>query len=380
MHSWAINDALTNMKSRDLHYTFLATCLGEHARGASNEPSAAGISPEALIRTADEQYVLPAVYSTLCSLGLSWRFPPEANEFLSTLESLNRDRNQMLLSEVRSIARLLNHHGIEPVLLKGAAYIVAGVYGTLADRLVGDIDILIAESQYRAAIELLVDSGYRRAESDPVGMFRHHHPQLRSPRSLLVEVHHRLTSGRLAQFLTRSEIVASSSSYVFDGVHVRIPSPEHLVTHHILHSQLHGYYRERIWPPLRCMLDLLLLERRFGSAIDWPAVEARFRRNRHYRTLALHLNQVERILGMRTPISIRWTPALRFQRLIRKFIRAYPSLRLVDPDLYVSILDRRARLLNDILSHPTGWRLLFKILFSPTFYRNLMVDVRRGVA
>jgi hypothetical protein len=368
------------MSDSDFHYTFLAACLGDGSQWASNEGSTANISPTALIRTADAQFVLPAVHSALQNRGLSWRLPAEANEFLSTLELLNLERNRMLLSEIKSIAELLNRHGIEPILLKGAAYLVAGVYQHLADRLIGDIDLLIAKSQYPAAIELLVNSGYRRAESDPVGLFRHHHPPLRRPHSALVEVHRSLTSGKLAHFLTGSEIVAFSSAHELEGVRVRIPSPEHLVTHHILHSQLHGYYSERIWPSLRCMLDLLLLERRFGSLIDWPAVATRFRRNHQYRALALHLNQVEQTLGMPTPIAINWTPAVKLHRFNRELIRAHPSLRLIDPDLYASMLGRRARIVGSILSAPTGWKVLSKALFGARFYRNLLDDLRKGIA
>jgi hypothetical protein len=54
--------------------------------------------------------------------------PAEIAEFLAEVESLNGGRNAQIPEEARAITGLLNGIGIEPVALKGAAFLLEGVY------------------------------------------------------------------------------------------------------------------------------------------------------------------------------------------------------------------------------------------------------------
>ena len=49
----------------------------------------------------------------------------------------------------------LNAIGIEPVLLKGAAHLVGGVYPAPSLRVVGDLDVLVPEERVKTAAETL---------------------------------------------------------------------------------------------------------------------------------------------------------------------------------------------------------------------------------
>ena len=97
--------------------------------------------------------------------------------------------------------------------------------------------------------------------------FRHHYPQLQRPRgadssrSAPVELHHSLGHGLSRKLLSGEDLLRGSSLKEWIGVRIRVPSPEHLVTHLILHAQLHHCYSERIWPPLRAMNDLAMVAR-----------------------------------------------------------------------------------------------------------------------
>ena len=60
--------------------------------------------------------------------------PAEIAGFLLAVESANRERNQAIVSELKAAVALLNGVGIQPVLLKGLAYLKAGVYEDLGHR------------------------------------------------------------------------------------------------------------------------------------------------------------------------------------------------------------------------------------------------------
>ena len=193
------------------------------------------------------------------SAWAAW-YPIEVTDLLAAVDSLNAERNQVIVNEMHTVCKLLNGGGIEPVLLKGAAYLAAGVYRNHAARYLGDIDLLIPAAQIQSASNLLGRNGYRQDESDQFAGFRHHHPPLRRPGSVFIELHHSVGMGPCASLLPADEIFLESGAYDLGGVQVKLPAPNQLAIHLIAHSQIQHSYNERIWPPLRAMYDLALLQ------------------------------------------------------------------------------------------------------------------------
>src|ERR1039458_6190981 len=204
---------------------------------------------------AAREEVLPTLHGKLSC-------PREISDFFEAIHELNAERNRQLLGEVETLALLLNQAGIEPVLLKGSAYLVTGVYSDPADRLLHDIDFLVSPPQSMQAFEIIQSSGYDPYVPTPVALVYHHHPMLTQIGRVPVEVHHSLGFGARSSVLTTEEIVTSSTPFRLGRAVVRIPSADHLLTHLIAHLQIeHGAYY-RIWPSLRAMLDLVLLDRK----------------------------------------------------------------------------------------------------------------------
>jgi Uncharacterised nucleotidyltransferase len=357
----------------------LAALFGSRTvRGAPVSPRSES-DWDALIRVAADELMLPGLYRRM--KGLGEEVPAETGVFLQAVEDMNRERNERILDDALAIARVLNEIGIEPVFLKGAAYLVEDVYPGLGCRYLCDLDLLIPASR-PDAVQALEREGYRRDTSDSMAAFRHHHPQLQRPRaedgsgSAPVELHHSLSQGAAQRLLSGEEVFHDSRLVERRGVRIRIPSPEHLVTHLILHSQIHHCYSERIWPPLRAMLDLAMLDRRFGSGLDWAAVRKRFRRHGEEHTLVLHLLQVNRALGMPLPFAIEpgWVVRARWMR--RLALNRHPRLRFVDPVyLSFSILSRRVRFLQSVVAAPGGLRQATRVLMRRGFYRRLLAEI-----
>ena len=316
---------------------------------------------------AAREEVLPTLHAKLSC-------PREVADFFEAIHELNAERNRQLLGEVEALALLLNQVGIEPVLLKGAAYLLTGVYPDPADRLLQDIDFLVSPAQSRQAFEVIESAGYEPYIPNPTVLVRHHYPTLTQIHRVPVEIHHRLGHGACRRLLTADEIVSSSTPMQLGQAVVRIPSAGHLMTHLIVHSQLqHGSYY-RIWPSLRAMLDLILLGRRF--AVDWDAIQDRFRRHGKSAILNLHLMQVEKAMGFRTPFrisggGIRWW--------YRRALWWEPRLRFVDPVYTISrLILPKIRLSWSLLKHPVGRKYVLSTPFRRSFYKRLFEDIARG--
>ena len=316
------------------------------------------------VQVAAREQILPALYTKLPC-------PSEILDFLDAIHELNAERNRQLLGEIETLASLLNEAGIEPVLLKGSAYLVTGVYSDFGDRFLQDIDFLTSPLQSAQAFETIQRSGYEPYVPNPVALVYHHHPMLTQTHCIPVEVHHSLGLGASGTFLTADEIVNGSIPFRLGQATVRVPSPEHLMAHLILHSQMQFGSYDRIWPSLRAMLDLVLLERRF--TIAWDVIRSRFRFHGKTALLNLHLMQVEKAMGVPPPFpisgrGIRWWYR---QALWRK-----PTLRYLDPIYNFSrVFLGRFHLSIRLLKDPVGRKYVLCAPFRWSFYRRLLADI-----
>jgi len=332
-----------------------------------------------LIPIAEEERILPALYARLQEIGISSLLPAEVVNFLSAVEELNLERNRAIFAELATVAALLNEAGIEPVLLKGAAYCLTGVYSNPATRYLMDVDLLISEAELSKGTEVLMQNGFDWDRSDRLGRFRHHHPPLRRPGGVSFELHHSLGMGICRSLLPASEVLEQAVRHDFDGARVRVPSPDHLMVHLIMHSQFQHPYNERIWTPLRAMYDLVLVKRRFENEIDWSSVEHRFRSAGASGVLAMHLLQVRDVLGEEPPFPIRLNGLTYLRWLRRRLLRALPAVRFLDPIyMYSTVLVRRLQLLRSALDVPGGWRHIVRELCAPNIYKRFITDVIEG--
>src|ERR1700728_5169691 len=150
---------------------FLWACLRHDDTAAIASMSASSQDWECVLGVATDERLLPLLHSRINQLELGPRVPPDIIDFLSAVEALNQERNIRILNEVKFAGRLLNQVGIEPVLLKGVAYLAMGIYPDPATRYLIDIDILIPETQLQAAVETLVHNGFEADSNDHFGHF-----------------------------------------------------------------------------------------------------------------------------------------------------------------------------------------------------------------
>jgi hypothetical protein len=368
-----------DLKVKDLSHNFLCSCFRIDGGEARIQMQSDRWDWDRLFAEASDEAVLPALYSRTRELDLHGSLPPPVLDFLSGVESLNAGRNTAILCEVKLAIRLLNEVGIQPILLKGLAYLATGVYDIPAARYMADVDLLISEEQVSQAARVLMQNGFETEESDPFASFRHHHRPLMRPGAVHFEIHHALTMSDTGSLLPACEVIDWAIFVDLDGTQVRVPCPEHMMIHLIMHSQIQHPYNERIWPPLKAMYDLVLLQRRFEDEINWNRVEHRFRAVGHYHTFALHIMRVQDVLGFQPPFRIQLTARLRLAWCRRQILRLFPGLRYVDPVYMFSIvIGRRLPLLFNIIRTPHGLSYLRDELLKTHIYERFFEDMLKG--
>jgi len=273
--------------------------LGNPA-GPPHEP----VSWPSLIETAKDHCAMPA---------LSWcvrsdaSVPPELRSYLDAVHRLNGKRNERLCDTLEQVVRAFNAVDIEPMLLKGAAHLVLGLYPSPAARLLGDLDVLIPEQKGREAIAALERIGfYVDEEANPRSL--HHLPGMRHVESdFVIEMHIRLVNAAFDAIVPVEWVCERSRPVEFRGLRVRTPDATALIAHNVVHDQLHHHQYLHKQLELRQLLDLALIRARYERDIEWAELERKFANRGRGRVLATYLCYDERLLGQPMP-ALNATP------------------------------------------------------------------------
>jgi len=74
--------------------------------------------------------------------------PDVLEQHLKEIYTLNRTRNEQILLQVKEMNATLNAANISPIYLKGTGNLIDGIYGDIGERIIGDIDFLVAEKDF----------------------------------------------------------------------------------------------------------------------------------------------------------------------------------------------------------------------------------------
>jgi len=205
---------------------------------------------------------------------------------------------------VDRVLRGLEGHGIRPVLLKGGAYLLAGL--AVADgRLVSDLDILVPKGRLKEVERALIRDGWVTMSLDQYDQhyyrtWMHELPPLRHPTwGLVVDVHHAI----LPQ---TSRLRPDSERLLAAAVATRDPRVTILArADMVLHNCVHLFHDGDLTHGLRELLDLEgLLEHFSEMAGFWPELLERAQVQGLGRPLYYGLTQVSILLGTRVPEAI----------------------------------------------------------------------------
>lgn len=150
-----------------------------------------------VVKVATSHYVFPALYCNLERKNLIQFLPPDLVDYMKHITNLNRERNFQIIEQAKEINELLLTNNITPIFLKGTGNLLEGLYDDVAERMVGDIDILVDQRNYMIAFEILKTKGYyntkklyndhrhlpRLVHTNKIGAIEIHKEILRNPKS-----------------------------------------------------------------------------------------------------------------------------------------------------------------------------------------------------
>jgi hypothetical protein len=206
--------------------------------------------------------------------------PPDVAEFLEAIYVINLERNQECEDQLAQLIRVLNSIGVQPVLLKGFAAIVAGLYPTSGERIVTDIDILIPATRLPEILDLLAGIGYKPldcyqdlAKEGEWEVLCHHYPPIFSPAwPVTVELHVQPVDLPFVPLLADKQVFSSAQTIKWRGGVCLLPSSTHFVIHNIIHSMLVNTQGKLERVSLRQLFEFTLANRAYGGRIGWEAI------------------------------------------------------------------------------------------------------------
>lgn len=113
-----------------------------------------------VVTLSTSQFVFPTLYCNLKSANFLRYLPEELVVFMRQITDENRERNQKIIAQAKEINELLLKNGITPIFLKGTGNLLEGLYDDVAERMVGDIDLIVSKENATKAYRILREQEY----------------------------------------------------------------------------------------------------------------------------------------------------------------------------------------------------------------------------
>lgn len=210
--------------------------------------------------------VMPLVYTNLNSVARS-SVPLEVLETLRSLFQRNAQINLFLTGELLKILASFEQQGITAVPYKGAV-LANSVYGNLAMRQSGDIDIIVQRSDILKVKPILLSLGYERTkkltDAQELAFFQskreHTYDFIDYARQILIEIHWRITP-RFSSLIEPKHFWNYLEPHAFSGSTVNSLPLDYWLPILCVHGSRH------CWQCLGWICDVAELIRRHD--IDW---------------------------------------------------------------------------------------------------------------
>lgn len=257
-----------------------------------------------LLRQARRADLLGRLALQFDAQGLTPRVPAPVAAHLEAAKVLTAAQHLEIRRELAWIAQALAPLQLQPVLLKGAAYLAADAPAALG-RTFDDVDLLVPRDRLPEVEAHLMMGGWVTTHLSPYDQryyreWMHELPPMQhGVRNSVLDVHHAI--------LPETAHVRPSSALLLEAA-VAVPAaPEWRVLDApdmVLHSMTHLFHNEELGHGLRDLSDLdLLLRAQVSEPAFWDALMARAVALQLTRSLHYGLQNTHRLLG--TPVPAR---------------------------------------------------------------------------
>ncbi len=229
-----------------------------------------------LMRQADAADLLGRLAVLAQAHDLVADLPPGLQDQLSGTRRLMRSHAAEVQRELAHIRRALQPLRVPVVLLKGAAYVAAGL-PPAQGRFFSDVDILVPKDRLAEVEDALLRHGWittHRSAYDQRYYRQWMHelpPMIHIRRQTALDVHHAIAPETSRWRTDSARLWAQARSLPDDSGYAVLAPPDML-----LHSMVHLFLNEELSHGLRDLADIDLLLRHFSSQAGfWPQLVAR---------------------------------------------------------------------------------------------------------
>lgn len=212
-------------------------------------------------------------------------------------------QNLHLHSELAAVVASLAAVGVPVIVLKGA-HVAQAMYGNLALREMGDLDLIVRREHLTVAAGVLRSRGYAQAGGHPLvddnAAICHHLPGFVRPPSASVELHWNITTPRRPYSIDPGELWTRAVPIRIAGADTLSLSVEDL----LLHLCCHVAYQHRFDIGLLPFCDIAETIRRRREEIDWECIRRRAEQWNWTRGVHLALQLARDLVGANVPSSL----------------------------------------------------------------------------
>jgi len=272
-------------------------------------------------------------YPALDAAGLLDGIPPAVRNHLHSDHLVAADRVRSVRWETNRLVHALRDTDVELTLLKGAAYIAAGLAPGNC-RMVSDVDILVPFAELDKVERALKNHGWQQTPQDAYDEryyrdWMHELPPFQHViRGTSLDVHHNILPR--TSDLCPDAATLLGRTVPLPGQHCRVLAPTDMV----MHSVLHGFYGGEFTNCFRDVLDVyeLCMDLAGRDSGFWAQLTDRALELRAARPLWLALRQASRFPNLQVPADCI--------RQLRRTAGAWPARPLIDALIGTSLLPR----------------------------------------
>ena len=215
---------------------------------------------ETVVKVSTAHYVFPALYCNFKRADFLKYLPQELVSYMQYITNINRERNEQIIAQAKELNTLLLVNNIRSIFLKGTGNLLVGIYEDIAERMVGDIDLIFLKEDYPKAITLLREFGYDKEIHQELP-YRHYPRIIRKDSIAGVEIHKELLIEKYANEFNYNFI--AKDSQVIKGV--RVLSYANKLNLSIIANQINdsGFYYKGM--ALRNAYDVFLLSKKTSA-------------------------------------------------------------------------------------------------------------------
>lgn len=223
------------------------------------------LSWEQLVKVSSSHLILPVIYTKLKNKKKQLNPPDDLMLFLEKIYKINLERNRKILHQAKFIGNLFNKHNIKYVFIKGSALIFLKNKDFLKNRMIGDIDILVANDHIIFAKKILIENGFsynnpkeKNLTEGIKGIESRHLNRLTSKKFIsAVELHREVLRDKYYNILPSNQMFFGRYKSEYN---IYVPSMKNLWKHAILDWQINDYGYQNNYISFKTLNDVFFLE------------------------------------------------------------------------------------------------------------------------